>query len=105
MLVALAVLLMLQAPPAASPVATTVQPGVVTGQLKTSNGKSAEGIRVSVLAAPRGSIKPSDGQNYFATVVPTNTVVTDAQGRYRLRGLAPGRYLILASVQIGRAHV
>jgi len=92
-LVAVAVLLMLQAAPAA-----TVQPGVITGQLKTSNGKSAEGIRVSVLAAPRGSIKPSDGQNYFATVVPTNTVVTDAQGRYRLRGLAPGRYIILASV-------
>ena len=95
MVAALAVLLMLQGPPAAP---APVQPGVITGQLKTSDGKSPAGIRVAVLPAPRGAIRPSDGQNYFATVVPTNTVTSDAQGRYQIRGLAPGRYLVLASV-------
>ena len=52
---------------------------------------------MSALPAPRGTIKPSDGQNYYATVVPTSTVVSDLKGRYSLRNLAPGRYIILAS--------
>ncbi len=43
------------------------------------------------------SILPSDGQNYFATTTPASTALTDAQGRYRLTNLAPGRYLIVAS--------
>jgi hypothetical protein len=43
------------------------------------------------------SILPSDGQNYFSTTTPASTALTDAQGRYRLTNLAPGRYLIVAS--------
>jgi len=94
MVVTLALLLLLQGAPA-GPVA---QPGVINGELRTRDGSPAAGVRVSALPAPRGTIKPSDGQNYYATVVPTNTVVSDLKGRYSLRNLAPGRYIILASV-------
>ena len=94
MVVTLVLLLLLQGAPA-GPVA---QPGVINGELRTRDGSPAAGVRVSALPAPRGAIKPSDGQNYYATVVPTNTVVSDLKGRYSLRNLAPGRYIILASV-------
>jgi hypothetical protein len=76
----------------------SAQPGVINGELRTRDGSPAAVVRVSALPAPRGAIKPSDGQNYYATVVPTNTVVSDLKGRYSLRNLAPGRYIILASV-------
>jgi hypothetical protein len=69
----------------------------VTGQLKTKEGAPAAALRISALPAPSVSILPSDGQNYFATTTPASTAMTDAQGRYRLANLAPGRYLIVAS--------
>lgn len=97
MVATLALLLMLQGAPAA-PAGQPAQPGTISGELRTPDGSPAAGVRVSALPAPRGAIKPSDGQNYYATVVPTNTVVSDLQGRYRLRNLPPGRYIILASV-------
>jgi hypothetical protein len=89
--VVLVLLLLLQA-------ATAARPGVVTGQLQTGEGTPAAAIRISALPAPPVSILPSDGQNYFATTTPASTALTDAQGRYRLTNLAPGRYFILASV-------
>ena len=58
----------------------------------------AAAIRISALPAPPLNIRPSDGQNYYATVPPASTALTDAQGRYRLANLAPGRYFIIASV-------
>ena len=94
MVATLTLLLLLQG----TTVGPVPQPGVISGELRTRDGSPAAGVRVSALPAPRGTIKPSDGQNYFATVVPTNTVVSDLQGRYRLRNLPPGRYIILASV-------
>lgn len=97
MVVTLALLLMLQGAPAA-PAGQPAQPGTISGELRTRDGSPAAGVRVSALPAPRGAIKPSDGQNYYATVIPTSTVVSDLQGRYRLRNLPPGRYIILASV-------
>jgi hypothetical protein len=50
--------------------------------------------------APAPNIRPSDGQNYYATDFnqPASTALTDAQGRYRLANLAPGRYFIVASM-------
>lgn len=78
--------------------ATAARPGVVTGQLQTKDGKPAGAIRMSALPAPPPNIRPSDGQNYYATVPPASTALTDAQGRYRLANLAPGRYFIIASV-------
>ncbi|HLG60150.1 MAG TPA: carboxypeptidase-like regulatory domain-containing protein [Vicinamibacterales bacterium] len=86
----LALLLLLQA-------TTAARPGVVTGQLQTREGAPAAAVRISALPAPPVSILPSDGQNYFATTTPASTALTDAQGRYRLTNLAPGRYLIVAS--------
>lgn len=88
--VVLALLLLLQA--------TAARPGVVTGQLQTKEGTPARAIRVSALPAPPPNIRPSDGQNYYATVPPASTALSDAQGRYRLANLSPGRYFIIASV-------
>ncbi len=88
----LALLLLLQA--------TAARPGVVTGQLQTKDGKPAAAIRISAVPAPAPNIRPSDGQNYYATDfnLPASTALTDAQGRYRLANLAPGRYFIVASM-------
>jgi hypothetical protein len=58
----------------------------------------AAAIRVSALPAPPPNIRPSDGQNYYAATAPASTALSDAQGRYRLANLAPGRYFIIASV-------
>src|SRR5262245_54430969 len=89
--IALAFLLLLQG-------ATAARPGVVIGQLKTREGAPAAAIRISALPAPPPNILPSDGQNYYATTAPASTTLSDTQGRYRLANLAPGRYLIIASV-------
>ena len=86
----LALLLLLQA--------TAARPGVVTGQLQTKEGTPARAIRIYALPAPPPNIRPSDGQNYYATVPPASTALSDAQGRYRLANLAPGRYFIVASL-------
>jgi hypothetical protein len=74
------------------------RPGVVTGQLQTPAGAPAAAIRVSALPAPPPNILPSDGQNYYSTTAPAATALSDAQGRYRLANLAPGRYFVVASV-------
>jgi hypothetical protein len=86
----LALLLLLQA--------TAARPGVIAGQLQTKEGMPAAAIRISALPAPPVNIRPSDGQNYYATVPPASTTLSDAQGRYRLANLAPGRYFVIASV-------
>jgi hypothetical protein len=89
----LALLLLLQT-------ATAARPGVVTGQLQTKDGKPASTVRITAVPAPPPNIRPSDGQNYYATDfnLPASTALTDAQGRYRLANLAPGRYFIVARV-------
>jgi hypothetical protein len=78
--------------------AAAARPGVVTGQLQTKEGMPAAAIRISALPAPPPNIRPSDGQNYYAATAPASTTLSDAQGRYRLANLAPGRYFIVASV-------
>src|SRR4029453_17477736 len=78
--------------------ATPARPGVVAGQLQTREGSPAAAIRISALPAPPPNILPSDGQNYYSTTAPAGTTLSDAQGRYRLANLAPGRYFIVASV-------
>lgn len=88
--VVLALLLLLQA--------AAARPGVISGQLQTKEGMPAAAIRISALPAPPPNIRPSDGQNYYAATAPASTTLTDAQGRYRLVNLAPGRYFIAASV-------
>jgi hypothetical protein len=87
--VVLAFLLLLQG-------ASAARPGVVTGRIQTREGAPAAAVQMSALPAPPPNILPSDGQNYYATTAPASTTLTDAQGRYRLANLAPGRYFILA---------
>ena len=79
-------------------VATNPRPGVVLGRLQTPAGAPAAAIRISAVVAPPPNVRPSDGQNYWAGTVPVSTALTDANGRYRLANLAPGRYFIVASV-------
>jgi hypothetical protein len=89
--VASVILVLLQA-------AAPARPGVVTGQVQTPQGAPAAAIRISALPAPPPNILPSDGQNYYSSTLPQGTTLSDAQGRYRLTNLAPGRYFIVASV-------
>lgn len=67
------------------------QPGppgsaTISGQLLDSNGAPAAGIRIGVMWA--------DGDGALTTL--SNLTQTDDQGRYRLEGVTPGRYLIIA---------
>ena len=62
------------------------QAGTLSGQLRSSDGTSVANIRVAAMFA-------DDGKGRI--VASTNT---DAQGRYILAPLAPGRYYILAGL-------
>jgi len=78
--------------------ATTPRPGVVLGRLQTPEGSPAAAIRIAAVPAPPPNIRPSDGQNYYSARGPASTALTDANGRYRLANLEPGRYFIVATV-------
>jgi hypothetical protein len=78
--------------------ATTPRPGIVQGRLQTADGGPAVAIRISAVPAPPPNIRPSDGQNYYSATAPASTAITDANGRYRLANLAPGRYFVIARV-------
>ena len=67
------------------------QNGVVTGQVRTREGAPAAGVRVVAQAAESGG--PSTDGAAFASLAET-----DAQGRYRLEGVPPGRYYIAAGL-------
>jgi hypothetical protein len=92
----LALLLLLQA---GAPVSRTA---VVAGQVLTRDGNPAGAVRVSAILAPPLNIRQSDGQNYWATQPPAGSALTDAQGRYRLANLPPGRYYVAAGM-LGQA--
>jgi len=68
-----------------SPSAAT-QSGTLNGKLSSSDGSSVEGIRVSAIYADDGKGRVS------------GTTETDAQGRYVIGKLPPGRYYILAGL-------
>jgi hypothetical protein len=82
-----------QAPAAARPGTATI-----TGQLKTVDGKLADDVRVSALAAPPPSVRPADGIQYYLAPPPVRTVMTDKEGRYRITNLPPGRYFVAGGV-------
>ena len=89
--IVLAVHLMLQAVP-------YVQPGGVSGQLRTVDGLPAVAVRVVAMPVPAGSVVPDDGPNYFILAPATGVALTDNEGKFRFMDLAPGRYYIMAGV-------
>src|SRR5215208_532864 len=92
--IALVVALLLQAAPATR--------GVVAGQIQIRQGSPAAAVRVSAIPAPPPEARPEEGIQYYEARPPVSTVLTNAQGRYRLGNIPPGRYYIVASM-LGQA--
>jgi hypothetical protein len=65
--------------------------GVVSGRIRLSDGSPAKEMRVSAMLAPEGTRR--DAADAGALFSQTQT---DAEGRYRLEGIPPGRYYIMA---------
>src|SRR5262245_32317963 len=67
------------------------QSGTITGTLKDSAGKPAVGIRVMAVPRPESfDVLAGDVSAY------SSLSETDEQGRYKLEGVPPGRYLVSA---------
>ncbi len=81
-----------------------VQPGVVTGQLRTIDGSPAIAVRVAAVSVPvaTGNAVEADGPQYYTLGFSASTALTDKDGRYRLVNIPPGRYYIVAGA-IGEA--
>lgn len=74
--------------------------GVLSGAVQWDDGSPAAGVQVTAQApAAQGGLQ--DGQALQRTFFPAfgNTGQTDDRGRFRLSGLAPGSYVLRASVQ------
>ncbi len=83
---------------AQAPAATRPGTAVITGTLKTIDGKPADDVRVSALQAPPENVRPQDGIQYYLAPPPIRTVMTDKDGRYRITNLPPGRYFVAAGI-------
>jgi hypothetical protein len=79
----------------ASPSAST---GSVAGQVLTRDGVAASAVRVSAVLAPPPGARPEDGVQSLAPPAPVASALTNAEGRYRLGNLPPGRYHIVAGM-------
>src|SRR5262245_39327343 len=66
------------------------QSGSIAGVLRDSSGKTLTGVRVAAVAVPESK---TDTTNGTAMV---SISETDADGRYRLENIPPGRYYIAA---------
>jgi hypothetical protein len=81
--------------------------GVITGVITDENGEPVPGVRVAALREMVSAI----GRN-FIPVRADFTIPTDDRGRFRIYGLQPGAYLVLAtaprtsdgSLAIGRTY-
>jgi hypothetical protein len=76
--------------------------GIVTGQIQTRDGAPATAVRVSAIVAPPPSARPEEGIQYYEAPPPVSSVISDAQGRFRLANIPPGRYFIVAGI-LGQA--
>jgi len=65
--------------------------GVVTGRVRFSDGRAAAGMRVSAMLAPEAGRQ--DTADVGALFSQTQA---DEDGRYRLEGISPGRYYVMA---------
>jgi hypothetical protein len=70
--------------------------------VKLADGSPVAAVRVAAVPAPPPNIRPTDGQNYYATQNPARIALTDNDGRYRLANVPPGRYFIVAGM-VGQA--
>ena len=68
-----------------------VQPGTVTGRLLSVNGALAAGIRVAAVPVPESG-DPAAAPALFGITQ------TEADGRYRIENIPPGRYYIFAGL-------
>ena len=75
------------------------QPAAVAGQIHTRDGAPVVAIRVSAIVAAPPDARPEDGIQYYEDPPPVATTLTNAQGRFRLLGIPPGRYVIVAGVK------
>src|SRR5436190_1847679 len=73
-----------------APVSAQTTTGIVSGEIRTRDGKPAVGVRVSVMAIPDAGGPPNSGTALMSIGV------TDNQGRYKLENILPGRYCITA---------
>jgi hypothetical protein len=71
--------------------------GVITGTVRDSSAAPVRGVRVSVIAWRRS---PASGEP-VATTVPSISPTTDPRGEYRIYGLPPGEYFVLARPATG----
>lgn len=69
--------------------------GAVTGRISDENGQPATGAPIQLLRAVWGI----QGRNF----TPTGTATADDRGNYRIYGVPPGRYVLLAGSQPGSA--
>lgn len=68
-----------------------VQPGTVTGRLLSRNGTPAAGIRIA-------AVPITEADDKTAAPVLVGISQTDADGRYRLENIPPGRYTVFAGL-------
>jgi len=72
----------------------TFVPAAVIGHINTLDGVPAVATRVALIAAPKGNADQS--LNYFELAAPVDRTLTDNEGNYRMQGIPPGRYFVLA---------
>jgi hypothetical protein len=78
------------------------RPGDIAGQIHTRDGAPVVAMRVSAIAAAPPDARPQDGMQYYQDPPPIAVTLTDAQGRFRLPPIPPGRYVIMAGI-LGKA--
>src|SRR5262245_39703459 len=79
--------------------AQSPQPAALAGRIHTRDGAPVVAIRVSAIVAAPPDARPEDGIQYYLDPPPVATTLSNAQGRFRLPGIPPGRYVIVAGVQ------
>jgi hypothetical protein len=74
-----------------SQIAFQVQPGTVTGRLLSVSGTPAAGIRIAAVPVP-------EGEDQAGAPVLFGITQTEADGRYSIENIPPGRYYIFAGL-------